>query len=72
MKTGSKKLAKKRVHVPTPKVNDPSARFANDLETRGEAVELAVGQKLPPGATHALIKKPDGTVVLKRGRFTLA
>jgi hypothetical protein len=49
----------------------PDPRFRQDAETRGEAVELTPDGKLPLGATHAIIKKGDGTTTIKRGRFNL-
>ncbi len=48
-----------------------SSRFESDLLTRGEAAEVPPGGKLPKGATHGIVKKPDGTRQLKRGRFSL-
>ena len=48
-----------------------AARFEADLLERGEAQELTPEGKLPPGATHAIVKKPDGTRGVKRGRFSL-
>jgi len=47
------------------------SKFREDVETRGEAAELTPEGKLPPGKTHAIIRKPDGTSELKRGRFKL-
>jgi hypothetical protein len=71
MKPKTKKVTRKKAAVPTPADASPSSRFEADLLTRGEAVELSPDGKLPAGATHAIVKKPDGTRQLKRGRFTL-
>ena len=46
-------------------------RFRKDVEARGEAAELTPEGKLPPGKTHAIVRKADGTTELKRGRFKL-
>jgi hypothetical protein len=46
-------------------------RFTSDLLIRGEAAKPDAGGKLPAGATHAIVKKSDGTQVLKRARYKL-
>jgi hypothetical protein len=71
MKTAPKKKSQECAPISTPEEVAASARFQRDLETRGEATELTAEGKLPPKATHAIIKKPDGTRSIKRGRFTL-
>jgi hypothetical protein len=71
MKTRAKKSPAKSAPVLIPEETTDSARFKKDLETRGEAVELTPDGKLPLNATHAIIKKPDGTREFKRGRFSL-
>ncbi len=50
-----------------------TARFIDELVTRGEAVEKkSAGQKLPPGATHWLVvDKETGERSVTRGRFLL-
>lgn len=52
-------------------IQNDAARFEADLLTRGDAQELTPDGKLPPGATHAIVKNPDGTRAVKRGRFSL-
>jgi len=55
----------------TPEEKAASERFLADLKTRGEAVELTPDGKLPLDATHAIVKKEDGTTTVKRGRYNL-
>jgi len=55
----------------TPEADAASERFRADLKTRGEAVELTPDGKLPLNATHAIVKKADGTTTVKRGRYNL-
>ena len=71
MKTRTKKLPEKCAPASTPAERTAKSRFEEDLETRGEAAELTADGKLPLQATHAIIKKPDGTRQLKRGRVKL-
>ena len=71
MKSKAKKVPQKRAAVSTPEDAVADPKFLSDLETRGEVAELTPEGKLPKGATHAKIKKPDGTVVVKRGRYNL-
>lgn len=70
MKTRKKKLPAKTAPASTPQEAAASSRFQEDLETRGEAVELTPDGKLPGKATHGIVKKPDGTRTVKRGRFS--
>jgi hypothetical protein len=72
MKTRTKKSPAKNAPASTPNDASVASRFRKDLETRGEAAELTADGKLPLNATHAIIKKPDGTRELKRARFKLA
>ena len=69
MKTGRKKARGKPIAVPA--VPDAGDRFRKDLVTREEAAELTPDGKLPLKATHAIIKKPDGSTELKRARYKL-
>jgi hypothetical protein len=71
MKAKSKKAPRKRAAVSTPTEVPALSRFESDLLTRGEAAEPAPDGKLPLEATHAIIKKPDGTRVFKRDKFKL-
>jgi hypothetical protein len=71
MKARTKKVPRKRAAVSTPKDAAASSRFEADLITRGEAAELTPEGKLPQGATHAIVKNPDGSRKLKRVRFSL-
>jgi hypothetical protein len=48
-----------------------SEQFVKGLAIRGEAVEPDADGKLPPAATHAIVKNPDGTVSVKRARYKL-
>ena len=45
-------------------------RFKQDLLVRKEAVEVDGEDNLPPGATHVVKKTSDGTINLKRKRFS--
>jgi len=71
MKARAKKTSRKRPVVSVPTTAPAQPRFEADLLTRGEAQELSPDGKLPLDATHAITKKPDGTLQLKRGRFKL-
>jgi hypothetical protein len=77
-KTLPKPRSRTKKPVPTPESTDPKdvaaeQRFARDLATRGEAVELDKTGKLPTQATHVITKtNPDGTVEVKRARFKFA
>jgi len=45
-------------------------KFEQGILARGEAVRA--GKPLPPGATHAIVEEtPDGSLVLKRKRFSM-
>jgi hypothetical protein len=49
-----------------------STAFVNGLVQRGEAVRIAPGGALPPGATHEIIgETADGLPILRRKRFAL-
>jgi hypothetical protein len=68
----AKKPAQKSEPI-VPEDRRATERFLQDLTTRGEAVEIPAGGKLPSQATHVITKKnPDGTVQVKRARFKLA
>lgn len=67
-----KKTARKRAAASNPVAPAPLTRFQSDLVTRGEAAELENHGTLPQTATHAIIKKSDGTVQFKRDKFKLA
>lgn len=71
MKPKTKNLPEKQADAPTPEEAAAESRFEQDLENRGEAAELTADGKLPRQATHAIVRKPDGTRALKRGRFRL-
>lgn len=44
--------------------------FIKSLIAHGQAVAVRPGQKLPPGATHKLIKDDAGEVTVVRKRFS--
>ena len=44
--------------------------FIKSLVTHRQAVKLAPGEKLPPGATHELVSDKSGEVKVVRKRFT--
>ncbi|HEY1341277.1 MAG TPA: hypothetical protein VGF59_27395 [Bryobacteraceae bacterium] len=73
MKTKARKKPQKRKAASTPKDAAPDAQgaFEKGIMTRAEAAELTPEGKLPQHATHAILKKADGTRVLKRARFKL-
>jgi hypothetical protein len=49
-----------------------STAFVRGLVERGEAVRIAPGGSLPPGATHEIVgETPDGLPILRRKRFAL-
>jgi hypothetical protein len=71
LRSRRKKPAPARVANVAEKTAD-SARFLQDLATRGEAAELTKDGKLPSQATHVITKKnQDGTIEVKRARFKL-
>jgi len=46
--------------------------FVQGLVARGEAVKVAPGAPLPPGATHEIVgETPSGVPIVKRRRFSL-
>lgn len=47
---------------------EDSERYIQDLIARGEAAE-AVNGVLPPGATHEIIRGPDGKLTVRRRRY---
>ena len=49
---------------------DEEANFVRSLVEHGQAVAVKPCGKLPPGATHELVKEEDGTVKVVRRRFT--
>jgi hypothetical protein len=52
-----------------PQVDAARQKFEKGVVARGEAVEA--GQPLPAGATHEIVgRRPDGTPLLKRKRFS--
>ena len=67
-KTGPAVRRPKKAALP-PATTPEEERFKCDLITRQEAVELSADGKLAPGATHVIVKKADGTTVIKRGRY---
>jgi hypothetical protein len=71
MATKRKKVSRKRGALPTPAQVSNLSRFQSDLLTRGEAAEPGKDGKLPRKATHAIIKKKDGTLEFKRDKFKL-
>jgi hypothetical protein len=71
MKGKTKKPPEKCAPASTPDDTAAASRFQKDLEERGEAAELTSDGKLPLKATHAIVKKPDGTKELKRARYKL-
>ena len=73
MKSKARKVPQKRKAASTPKdaADNAQGAFEKGVMTRGEAAELTPEGKLPQNATHAIIKKADGTRVLKRARFKL-
>ena len=56
-----------------PRKSAAEERFAENLITRGEAVEKKKkNQKLPPGATHWIVEdKETKARTVKRGRFSI-
>jgi hypothetical protein len=61
---------KKGAAKPTAR-SEQSADFVQDLAARGEAASPAPDGSLPPGATHEVVgKRPDGTPVVRRKRFS--
>ena len=45
--------------------------FVKGLVARGEAVKVAPGASLPPGATHEIVGETDsGVPIVKRRRFS--
>jgi hypothetical protein len=52
--------------------NDPaSISYVKGLVERGEAVSLAPGENLPPGATHEIVGETQaGIPIVKRRRFS--
>jgi hypothetical protein len=71
MKAKSRKTPRKKAAVSTPAETSAQVRFQSDLVTRGEAAEPGPDGKLPRQATHAVIKKRDGTRAFKRDKFKL-
>ena len=71
MATKRKKASRKSGANPTPTQVSTLSRFQSDLLTRGEAAEPGKDGKLPRKATHAIIKKKDGTLEFKRDKFKL-
>ena len=71
MATKRKKALKNCGANPTPTQVSTLTRFQSDLLTRGEAAEPGKDGKLPRKATHAIIKKQDGTLKFKRDKFKL-
>lgn len=71
MATKRKKPVRKRAAAKTPKKAPALTRFEADLLVRGEAEEPTADGTLSRGATHAIVKKPDGTVEFKRDKFKL-
>lgn len=52
---------------------DQEAGFIRGLVERGEAVRVAPGETLPPGATHEIVgERPDGLPIVRRRRFSAA
>ena len=46
--------------------------FVQGLVARGEAVKVAPGAPLPPGATHEIVgETPAGVPIVKRRRFAM-
>ena len=46
--------------------------FVQGLVARGEAVRVAPGAPLPPGATHEIVgETPQGIPIVKRRRFAI-
>jgi hypothetical protein len=51
--------------------DEASRKFVQDLIARGEAVEIAPGAPLPPGATHEIVGKTEtGLPIVKRRRYS--
>jgi molybdopterin biosynthesis enzyme len=49
-----------------------SMAFVRGLVERGEAVRIATGGALPPGATHEIVgETTEGLPILRRKRFAL-
>ena len=46
------------------------AAFVNSLIAHSQAVVVGPGDKLPPGATHELVKDDRGTLKAVRKRFS--
>jgi hypothetical protein len=71
METKRKTTSRKRGALPTPTQVSTLSRFQSDLLTRGEAAEPRKDGKLSRKATHAIIKKKDGSLEFKRDKFKL-
>lgn len=49
---------------------EEAARFVEGLIARGEAARLDDGE-LPEGATHEIVDEDDGSVTVRRRRFSI-
>ncbi len=67
-------MPKKKPIVPTESKKSPSdEKFTRDVLTRGEAATRDSNGKLPPGATHEIVKQEPGKLPeIKRIRFSIA
>ncbi|MBI3891148.1 MAG: hypothetical protein HY303_06420 [Candidatus Wallbacteria bacterium] len=62
---------KPRKHRKTRSPKTEAKKFVSDLLIRGEAVPATTGP-LPAGATHEIVgTEPDGTITVRRRRFSL-
>ena len=66
---GGETVAARLPATSRPQVDAARQKFEKGVVARGEAVEA--GQPLPAGATHEIVgRRPDGTPLLKRKRFS--
>jgi len=71
MVEGKRAMKRRKVAAKATAQPEQSADFVQDLVTRGDAVPPAPDGSLPPGATHEVVgKRPDGTPVVRRKRFS--
>ena len=68
----SKRAMKRKKAAAKPTApSEQSADFEQGLVARGEAAPPAPDGSLPAGATHEVVgKRPDGTPVVRRKRFS--
>jgi hypothetical protein len=74
-KSGAKaRSTRKRVTKPSKRAAATRKReeksFTRSLVAHGQAVVLPAGGKLPPGATHELVRDENGEVRVVRRRFS--